>query len=83
MIKLSTKISGADAPDDTPMVLNFSISSKGIELSESINLEFTHPEFFATSTYLNEFDEFLLPITKNISHFSAIFLTAACLFVVA
>jgi len=41
------------------------------------------PDFLATSTSLTEFDEFLLPITKNISHFFAIFLTAICLLVVA
>ena len=46
-------------------------------------IDFEHPDFFATSTSLTEFEEFLLPITKNMSHFEAIFLTAACLLVVA
>ena len=34
LIKFLTNISGADAPDDIPIVLQFSISSYGIELSE-------------------------------------------------
>ena len=43
----------------------------------------THPDFLATSTSLTELEEFLLPMTKNKSHFFAIFFTAICLFVVA
>ena len=65
-MKLLTKISGADAPDDIPMVLHLSISSNGVLLSEWIKVDFSQPEFFATSTNLTEFDEFLLLITKNI-----------------
>ena len=82
-IKLLTKISGADAPDEIPIVFEFSIKSNGISLFEWINWEFEHPDFLATSTNLTELDEFLLPITKNKSHYLAIFLTAICLFVVA
>ena len=36
--------------------------------SELIKNEFLHPDFFATSTNLRVFDEFLLPTTYNISH---------------
>ena len=64
-IKLLTKISGADAPDDIPMVLHLSISWNGVVLSEWIKVDFSQPEFFATSTSLTEFDEFLLPIQKT------------------
>ena len=82
-IKLSTNISGAEAPDEIPIVEQLAKSSNTILLSEWINSESGHPDCFATSTNLFELDEFLLPITKNLSHFDAIFLTAACLFVVA
>ena len=58
-MKLLTKISGADAPDDMPIVLHLSISLKGVVLSECINEDFLQPEFLATSTSLTEFDEFL------------------------
>ena len=64
-IKLSTKISGADAPEEIPMVFEFWIKSNGISLCEWINCEFKQPDFFATSTNLTELEEFLLPITKN------------------
>ena len=33
------------------------------------NIDFLQPDFFATSTNLFEFDEFSLPITKNILQF--------------
>ena len=36
-IKLSTKISGADAPEEIPIVFEFFIKSKGISLCEWIN----------------------------------------------
>src|SRR5210317_1326108 len=81
--KFLTNISGADAPEDTPIVSQSLILSKGIILSEWIKCESMQPDFFATSTNLTELDEFLLPMTKNISHFWAIFFTAFCLFVVA
>ena len=73
-IKLSTKISGADAPEEIPIVFEFSIKSNGISLCEWINWEFEHPDFLATSTNLTELDEFLLPIIKKLSQFLAIFL---------
>ena len=41
------------------------------------------PKSWDVQSNLAEFDEFLLPITKNISHNFEIFLTALCLFVVA
>ena len=40
------------------------------------NSELIHPDCCATSTKRTEFDEFLLPNIKNMSHFFAIFLTA-------
>ena len=83
LIKLSTNIWGAEAPEEIPIVFEFLIKSNGILLSEWINCELEHPYFLATSTNLTELDEFLLPIIKNKSHFFAIFLTAICLFVVA
>jgi len=33
-MKFSTRISGADAPEEIPIVLQFCIFSKGISLSE-------------------------------------------------
>ena len=56
LINSSTSISGADAPDDIPIVLHLSILSNGISLSEWISNEFSHPDFLATSTNLTEFD---------------------------
>ena len=82
-INNSTRISGADAPEDIPIVLQFLILSIGNLLSEFISCESGHPVFCATSTNLTELDEFLLPITKNISHLSAICFTAIWRFVVA
>ena len=82
-INFSTSISGADAPEEIPIVLHPLILSIGTGLSECINSAELQPEFLATSTNLTELDEFLLPIIKNISHLSAISLTADCLFVVA
>ena len=41
-----------------------------------LDLNVGQPDCSATSTNRTEFDEFLLPKTKNISHFFAIFLTA-------
>ena len=72
-IKLLTKISGAEAPEEIPIVLESLIKSNGISLCEWINSELEQPDFFATSTNLTELEEFLLPITKNKSHFFAIF----------
>ena len=43
LIKLSTKISGADAPEDIPIILEFPILSKGISLSECISSECGQP----------------------------------------
>ena len=60
-----TKISGAEAPEEIPIVLQFEILSKGISLSEWIRTALLHPELFATSTSLTELEEFLLPIIKN------------------
>ena len=56
-----TKISGAEAPDEIPIVEHFLILSNGILLSECISSVYLQPAFSATSTSLNEFDEFLLP----------------------
>ena len=39
-IKLSTKISGADAPEEIPIVFEFSIKSNGISLCEWMSWEF-------------------------------------------
>ena len=41
-IKFLTKISGADAPEEIPIVFEFSICSYGILLSECNNIEFVH-----------------------------------------
>ena len=78
----STRISGAEAPDEIPIVLHFFSLSSGKLLSEWINSA-SHPLFLATSTSRTELDEFLLPIIKKLSQFLAIFFTAACLLVVA
>ena len=65
--------------NEVPEIIFF----EGNVLLKSNNSDFSQPDFFATSTSLLEFDEFSLPITKNISHIGAIFFTAFCLFVVA
>ena len=52
-------------------------------LLNGINSDLVQPDFLATSTNLNELEEFSLPTTKNISHKGAIFFTASCLLVVA
>ena len=44
-MKLLTKISGADAPDDIPIVLHLSISSNGVVLSECIKEIFHNQSF--------------------------------------
>ena len=71
-MKLSTKISGADAPDEIPIVLDFSISSYGISLWEWINWELRQPDFLATSTSLTELDELKKRFTVNIDEVEAI-----------
>ena len=58
--------------NDIPIELQFLILSSGTELSECMSSNF-YTQILATSTNLTEFDEFLLPITKNISHFLQFF----------
>ena len=55
-MKFSTSISGADAPDEIPITFEFSIKLNGISLCEWISIEFSHPDFLATSTSLTELD---------------------------
>ena len=44
-----TNTSGAEAPDEIPIVLHLDIFSSGKVLSEWINSAFSHPLFLATS----------------------------------
>ena len=45
-----TKTSGAEAPDEIPIVEHLIILSIGILLSECISSDYLHPAFSATST---------------------------------
>ena len=56
LINFSTRISGAEAPEEIPIVLQLAILSNGTLLSEWISSELLHPLFFATSTNLTELD---------------------------
>ena len=59
LIKFLTKISGAEAPEDIPIVVQFSILSKGTMLSACISLELTQPDCWATSINLTELEELI------------------------
>ena len=72
-----------EIPSSLPLQIEIIDYGTGITKSLLPNIFDPFIAFLATSTNLTELDEFLLPITKNKSHFFAIFLTAICLFVVA
>ena len=60
-MKLSTKISGAEAPEEIPIVLHLSISRNGATLSECIKVDFLHPEFIL----FGQDDDWALKTTKK------------------
>ena len=64
-INSSTNISGAEAPEETPIVLQLAILSIGTLLSEWINSDLSHPLFFATATNLTELEEFIQELKKK------------------
>ena len=63
LIMFFTRNSGAEAPEEIPIFLHSKISLIGNFFSSSISSDLLQPDFLATSTSLNELEEFLLPIT--------------------
>ena len=57
----SIRLSGADAPEDSPIFFMLFISFQFIKFTSDIKYEFTQPSFFATSTSLCELEEFSDP----------------------